>query len=490
MITKFNERIVKAVLLFVCCVLSALPTYAGDPPNFVIFIADDVSWNDMGYAGNPDVQTPTIDRIAAEGINFTHTYLTASSCSPSRNSIFAGRYPHNTGAAELHTEPPMDMLSFPQVLKEQGYYNAFSGKFHGHNFLRPYFDVLSIDYPVIGNSGSDDWVNVMRNRPQDQPFFMWFAALDAHRDWGENAYSGTHDPETLEVPFYMADAEGTRKDLAQYYDEIHRFDRRIQEVMDVLQEQDALENTLIIIMADNGRPFPHSKTRVNDRGMRTPFVVYWPKTITQPGAVSTSLISAIDIAPTILTLAGVDNMDPSFQGKSFDELLKEPHQPFRNFVFAEHNWHDYEAHERMVRDSDFLYIVNSRPNLPNIGPCDSVSSPSHADLKRLVAKGNLSPAQADIFVTPRPREELYDCTDDPLQLLNVAAVPEYAQNLERMRAVLQTWIEATGDSTPANLTRDWYLREPHYKNTQYDQLRGEMPGAEHNATKTMNSGPF
>ena len=91
-------------------------------PNFIIFIADDVSWNDFGCCGNKDVQTPNIDNLAADGLRFTNVYLTASSCSPSRNSILSGRYPHNTGAPELHTQPPDWMLSLPEVLKENGYY--------------------------------------------------------------------------------------------------------------------------------------------------------------------------------------------------------------------------------------------------------------------------------------------------------------------------------------------------------------------------------
>jgi len=458
-------------------------------PNFVIFIADDISWDDFGCYGNNQVKTPVIDGLADDGIRFTNVYLTASSCSPSRNSIMTGRYPHNTGAEELHTEPPLDMFSIPEVLKSKGYFTAHSGKWHMGKYAERGFDVMSRDYEEIGDSGSDSWVKVLQEKPKEKPFFLWLASLDAHRDWGENQYSGTHNPDSLIPPFYLHNGPETRKDLAQYYDEVHRFDVRIGEVIEELERQKALDNTMIIVMSDNGRPFPHSKTRVNDRGMKTPFIVYWPGKISPTPRISKSLVSVIDIAPTLIELGGGE-IPASFQGKSFLPVIKEPAKQFRNFVFAEHNWHDYEAHERMVRDKDFMYILNSRPNKPQVGPADAVSSPSFLELKQLWAKGELSAAQADVFAVPRPNEELFDCKNDSLQLLNLASVPEYEEKLNELRAVLQKWMDETGDNIPVNLTKDWYLRVPGYIGTDAREVRGEMPGAANNATEINEKGPF
>jgi len=108
-------------------------------PNFIIFLADDISWDDFGCYGNEFIQTPNIDNLASEGMIFNNMYLTTSSCSPSRNSIMTGRYPHNTGAPELHTEPPLNMLSLAEVLNKDGYYTVSSGKFHLGNYVRPWF---------------------------------------------------------------------------------------------------------------------------------------------------------------------------------------------------------------------------------------------------------------------------------------------------------------------------------------------------------------
>jgi N-sulfoglucosamine sulfohydrolase len=457
--------------------------------NFIIFIADDISWDDFGCYGNNQVQTPVIDELADNGIKFNNTYLTASSCSPSRNSILTGRYPHNTGAAELHTQPPVDMISLPEVLKTNGYFTAHSGKWHMGDYAERGFDVISRTYEEIGNSGSDSWVQVLQERPKNKPFFLWYASLDAHRDWGPNQYSGTHNPDSIVPPFYLHNGPETRNDLAQYYDEVYRFDIRIGEVMTELEKQGELDNTLIIVMSDNGRPFPHSKTRVNDRGMKTPFVIYWPLKVARKPQISSSLISVIDIAPTLMEIAGT-NIPESFQGVSFLPIIEDPSKEFRNYVFAEHNWHDYEAHERMVRNKDFMYILNSRPNNSQLGPADAVSSPAYRELKELYATGQLSAAQADIFMVPRPNEELYDYSKDPLQLLNVASVPEYAKALNELRAVLLKWMEETGDNIPAYITKDWYLRVPGYIGTAAKEIRGEMPGAVNNAVENNNKGPF
>ncbi len=127
----------KYTFLYTFCLLGApivsLNTFAQksiQKPNFVLIIADDVSWDDFGCYGNFKVKTPNIDRIAASGIRFTNFFLTASSSSPSRNSIITGRYPHNTGGAELHTETPDEMVSFSEILKQNGYYTPQAGKFH------------------------------------------------------------------------------------------------------------------------------------------------------------------------------------------------------------------------------------------------------------------------------------------------------------------------------------------------------------------------
>ena len=464
-----------------------------EKPNIVILIADDVSWDDLGCYGNEFVKTPNIDNLAESGLVFKNTYLTTSSCSPSRNSIITGRYPHNTGGAELHSEPPLEMVSFGEILRNNGYYSVSAGKFHMGDYARRGFDEVQENREANGQGGEDYWITALNNKPENKPFFMWFASYDAHRIWRDNEFSGSNQPEKIKVPNYLIDSSATRKDLADYYDEITRFDHYVGKVVEKLKKDGVFENTLIIVMADNGRPFPHSKTRLNDQGVKTPFIVSFPNRISSDEKYSTSLISAIDIAPTILDLANID-IPESFQGVSFLEILDNPKKKFRNYVFAEHNWHDYEAHQRMVTNGKFMYIVNNRPEFPQTGPLDAINSPSYQDLKDALENGTISRIQNDIFVKPRSKEEFYDLDNDPFQFNNLISMNN-TQYLN-LKNVLNSWVEETGDDIPTSLTKDYYLRnqEPFnesskLKTDSYDK-RGTMPGSKLGAIYINKKGPF
>jgi arylsulfatase A-like enzyme len=471
-----NMKIFEYLKGYLLGVLLASPVFAYSQKqvNVVFIIADDVGWDDIGCYGNPNVKTPHIDRMAREGMRFTNAFLTASSCSPSRCSIISGKYPHANGAAELHTPLPESEIPFPLLLKEKNYYTAHAGKWHlgpaTHRAFDRYTDQNGYNN---GNGGEDNWVRFLRERPKDRPFFFWLAADDAHRPWGADTFHITHDPSRIMVPPYFADTPETRLDMASYYNEIARFDFFVGQVRDELQRQGVLDNTCIIVMADNGRPFPRCKTRVYDSGMKTPLIIFWPGGIRQ-GSVSASLVSAVDIAPTILELAGIESPG-KYQGHSFLPVVLDPSEVIRTAVFAEHNWHDYEAHERMVRTPEFLYVLNARPGLSNGGPADSKQSATQAALNQVRDRGQLTAAQADIFVTPRAAEELFDVSRDPDQLLNLASMPEYQQKLLEMRRLLNDWQFNTGDSTPENLTPDWYDRETG-EALNIERVRGEMPG--------------
>ena len=448
---------------------------AQEKPNIVFIIADDVGWNDVGCYGNNVVKTPNIDKLAKEGLQFNNAFLTASSCSPSRCSIISGKYPHSNGAAELHTPLPDKEIPFPLLLRDNGYYTAQAGKWHmGPSVYRAFDRYTDNNGYNNGDGGEANWIRFMKERPKDKPFFFWFASYDAHRPWGADTFQITHNPGDMQLPIYFADTPETRQDLTSYYNEIARFDYYVGLVKMELERQGVLDNTLIIVMADNGRPFPRSKTRVYDSGMKTPFIVYWPKGIKKTGGTSESLVSAVDIAPTLLSLAGVKIPD-EYQGVSFSPLLNNPSKEVRSMVFSEHNWHDYEAYERMVRTKDFLYVLNERPNLSNGGPADSKQSATQKALNEVRDKGQLTPAQADVFVVPRPREELFDVNNDPQQLLNLASVPDYQEKLKAMRRMVQSWQNKTRDTKPENLTPDWYDRETG-EALNIERKRGTMPG--------------
>ncbi len=467
----------KFFLLASICLFYYATSKAKEKPNIVLIIADDVSVDDMGCYGNKVVKTPNIDRLAKEGMRFDNAFLVASSSSPSRCCIITGKYPHSTGAAELHTPLPETEIPFPLLLKQHNYYTAQAGKWHMGPSVYKAFDRYTDNNGYDnGDGGELNWVRFLKEREQDKPFFLWLASHDAHRPWGADDFFISHDPDEVEVPLYFADTPETRGDIVSYYNEIARFDYYVGEVRKELERQGVFDNTIMIIMADNGRPFPRCKTRVYDSGMKTPFIVSWPKGMKQKGSVSNSLISSIDIAPTLLELAGVE-IPNDMQGLSFSAILDNPSAEIRKAVYAEHNWHDYEAYERMVRTKEYLYVFNGRPNLPNGGPADSKISPTQKSLNRVRDQGMLTAAQADIFMTPRPADEFYDLSKDSLQIINVASHPRYQKQLTELRRLFQNWQQETADTMPENLTKDWFDRETGepLKNGN-SNIRGTMPG--------------
>jgi arylsulfatase A-like enzyme len=459
------------------------------PPNIIFIIGDDISAEDIGCYGNTAIRTPNIDQLAREGVKFTNFYLTSSSCSPSRTSILTGRYPHNTGAAELHTPLPEHLDYFPELLQKSGYYTALLGKWHEGLTTRRAYDMLSTGPKENGAGGEEQWVDALKSRPKDKPFFFWLAPFDAHRDWSADQFRKPHDPKSeVIIPPTLLDTKETRVDLASYYNEISRIDYYLGELQAELTRQGIADNTILIFMADNGRPFPGSKTRVYDTGMRSPFVVKWPKGITQSGSVCESLVSSIDLAPTLLQLASVP-ASRTVQGVSFAKLLNNPQADFRTYIFSEHNWHDYSAYERAVRTKDFLYLINKRPNYTNEGPIDANQSPSAYALRAAQSTGALSPIQNDVFLSPRPTEEFFDCRTDIIQEKNLSGNASYRKIVEKLRIILKKWQDQTGDTVPDTLTPDWYDRDTG-KPLPAKGTRGEMPGQRMNADKINHKGPF
>lgn len=457
-----------------------LATSAAEPPNFVFFITDDISWNDLGCYGNTFVHTPHLDRLAAEGMVFDNCYLAISSCSPSRCSIITGRYPHNTGAPELHTELPEGQYLFPLTLKEAGYYTVLSGKHHMGKAADKAFSKIS---KGKGPGREEDWVEILRDRPKDKPLFCWFASTDAHRGWTVNDQAPEYDPGKIEIPPYLFDGPATREDLAKYYHEVSRTDYFTGKIIEELERQGIAENTYFIYCSDNGRPFPRCKTRLYDGGIKSPLIVWRPGCISP--ARCRSLVSSIDFGPTILELAGLGK-DKRIQGVSFAKLLDDPKATVRDYVFAEHNWHVYQTHERMVRCGNWVYIRNAWPERHNLCVESDPTFPAGSELWEAHSRGLLADEQRGIFQKPLPAEELFDVSQDPFQLTNLAACAECAAVLSELRDVLDQWSVQTGDTVPENPTND---RQDPQGRRNPDYRRGTFPGAERQAASINHPGP-
>jgi len=442
-----------------CVVLLAFVSQASAEPNFVIFIADDMAWNDCGPYGHAKIKTPNIDRLANEGLRFDRAYLTCSSCSPSRCSTLTGRYPHSTDAGELHLPLPASQTLFSTPLREKGYYTASVGKWHLGNEVISQMDLVK---QGGGPGGEGDWVETVKNRPKDKPFFFWLAATDPHRSYNPDKIENRHTADDANVPPYFPDISVVREDLANYYDEISRFDEYIGKVLNVLQEQGVLDETLILVMSDNGRPFPRCKTTILEDGVKTPFIVRYPPLV-KPGTMTNSIVSTIDIAPTFIELAGAAKPD-SFQGKSYVPILRRPKAILNLSAFSEHNWHDYRAYERSVCTEKYRYVKNWLPELPRTPPADAVRSPTYNAMQRLLAEGKLNAAQIQVFNKPQPAEELFDIINDPHCLKNLLEVEKVSEEINRIHyehlGMLTQWQHMTGDEFPGKdgITPDGFDR--------------------------------
>ncbi len=451
-----------------------LPLVAAEKPNLVLIIADDMNWDDCGTYGHPSIKTPNIDALAKSGMTFQHAYLTANSCSPSRASIITGRYPHNTGAEQLHWPLPKESVTFVELLKNTGYYTAAAGKWHMGEAVKDRFDDV-FEASTAGfilptgtdakpgkmvaksPSGCEAWVSTLENRPKDKPFFLWLAALDPHRAYEDGALETPHKKSDIRIPPYMPDTPEVREDFRLYYDEIGRLDQYVGKVVAELEKQGVADNTMIVFISDNGRPFPGDKTTLYDGGIRTPWIVKWPAKI-KAGQKTTSLVSSIDIAPTFVRLAGL-KPPASFEGVSFEPTLMDSTTQTRIFVFAEDHWHDYEDHGRAIANRRWKLIHNTYPDLPNTPSADAGRSPTWVAIQSLKEEGKLTPAQRRCLNKPRAEFELYDLKNDPFELINLASNEEHEVRLEEMKEFLKIQFKRTNDYVPSKRTPDEFDRE-------------------------------
>jgi N-sulfoglucosamine sulfohydrolase len=416
-------------------------------PNILVFVGDDLGWRDTQPYGNPAIHTPNIDRLARSGMRVERAFGTTPQCSPSRISILTGKYPHATGAEDLHMPLPDTERLLPSYLQLQGYFTGHMAKTHygasGERQFQWYSPATAEAFPSFLDSAGT------------RPFFLWVGFHEPHRPYEPGLVSPPHSPARVMLPPYLADTPETRADLALYYDAIARLDEALGRMLAELERRKLRENTLVVFLSDNGAPFPREKGTLYDAGIRTPLVFSWPRVIHAGTVYDRGLVSTVDLAPTILELAGMTS-PASTQGRSLREMLLTPASyAGRTHVFSERNWHDCDEHQRAVRSGRYKLIrTDAYTGLPLCTTADIGASPSFLALRALAKSGRLTAAQGRLFEAPRARIELYDLAADPWELTNVADDPVYATQVRELAAVLQEWIEQSADFPAAYRVRD------------------------------------
>jgi len=430
-------------------------------PNILWIIAEDCC-PDMGCYGNPIVKTPNIDKLASEGARFNNAFMSAPVCSPARSALMTGMYQTSIGAHH-HRSHRDDGYTLPEPVKviteyfrAAGYYTSNCA---GLNWTRPGktdFNFTMRRKPFDGT----DW----KDRKPGQPFFAQVNIEESHRPFTKD-HENPIAPDTVKVPPYYPDHPVSRQDWANYLEAIQVLDRKVGVVLQRLKDEGLYDNTIVFFFCDNGRPFPRGKGFLYDGGIRVPLIIRWPGHI-KPGIVVDDLVSAIDFAPTCLSLAGIE--PPShMQGQIFlgDKAKK------REYIVAARDRID-ETWERIrcIRTKDFKYIRNFMPNLPyNQSNIYRIAMhPILTLMQVLYVEGKLTPEQERLMAPNKPAEELYDLSNDPDELHNMAEDPKYRTVLEEMRNKLDTWMKETKDQgdipEDPQIAVKWYLANvPHLK---------------------------
>lgn len=410
---------------------------AQQTPNILVLVADDAGWQDFGAYGSPAAKTPHLDALANAGVTFERAILTTPQCSPSRISILTGKYPHQTGAEDLHTPLPDGQRFVTSYLSPEGYLTGHLRKAHYGPNGNAQFDWYSEDLADF---------SAFLDTAGERPFFLWVGFVDPHRPYRNDAIVHRHDPNDVVVPGHLDDTPETRADLADYLDEIARMDSVIGTYMSELDRRGLRERTVVVFLSDNGAPFPRAKGSLYDAGIRTPLIVSWPQ-ITDAGKRSTSLVSAIDLAPTFLDLAGISVPD-DLEGVSLLTALRGDSTAGRVYAFSERNWHNCDEHMRSVTTDRYKLIRNAYLDVPHGTAADITSSPSWKALHVRKKAGTLTSEQSLLFTVPRPEYELYDLSVDPSEYRNLAYDPAYRETFEELSAVLEAWRVETDDFPP------------------------------------------
>lgn len=416
-------------------------------PNVLVFIADDAGM-DFGCYGNTAIQTPNIDRLAMQGIRFDKAFLTSPQSSPSRTSMMTGMFAHTIGTEDLHTPLPEGIKMMPSYFRESGYYTGSMLKTHwGPEGNKQFERMIPGGYlPDQGDLTEETYANYSGfiDESKDRPFFLWIGFTDPHRPYNREVCPQVNAPGEVSVPPYLVDGPDTRRDLADYYDEISRMDQNIGKMLSILENKGKLNNTIIVFLSDNGMPFPRSKGSLYDSGIQTPMIFVWKGHIDAGKVHNNGLVSSIDLTPTLLSLTGIKSPE-NIYGESFHEVVLDHTKRGRDYIFAERNWHNTDEYIRCIRSEKYKLIYNAYYELPHGTAADLSSSLSWYELKKQQRNGNLAKEQMQIFTAPRPMVELYDLENDPFELDNIADVQEHIDKGRVLAKLLVKWQKETGD---------------------------------------------
>ncbi len=452
--TAFTSRLrMGAFISSAFLVLGILTLQAATPrPNILWLIAEDFGPH-LGCYGTKEVSSPNLDRLAGEGVRYTRFYTTAPVCSPSRSALMTGMYQTTIGAHN-HRSHRDDGFTLPagvrvltDWLRDADYFTA---------------NVRELPEPIkFRGTGKTDWNFTYTNKAgvnrafdserwadlkSNQPFYAQVNFSETHRVFKAPKRA---DASKVDLPPYYPDHPVARTDWAQYLDSATELDRKVGVVLEQLEKDGLADNTVVVFFGDNGQAHVRGKQFCYESGLHVPLIIRWPKGVPRPrnytpGSVNNQLLEAIDLAPTMLEIAG-QNIPARMQGKAF---LGERSGAAKEYVFGARDRCDETVFRfRTVRDAKYRYIRNFTPERPLLQDNDYKEKqyPVWNLIKQLNVEGKLTPTQARLAAPSMPEEELYDLDSDPHEINNLAGSKGHAAVLQRLRRALEKWIVESND---------------------------------------------
>jgi len=467
-----SYRSYKILLLVVLPFLSikglfAQQTAQPSPPNIVWIVCEDLSPQHLESYGGTGGKTPFLNALAAESVQYNQVFATAGVCAPSRAALITGAYQTSIGAMHMRTLAtsavtldayplgfkgystllPEGMKTYPELLRSAGYYTSNNSK-----------EDYQFESPVTMWDESGAKAHYRNRSDSTQPFFSIFNFMVTHESqvWMREHEELLVRPEEVSVPAVYPDDSLTRRVLARFITNAMRMDKQVGEVVAQLKEDGLYENTIIFFFSDHGDGMPYFKRELYDRGLRAPLLIKAP--FLEAGSQSNELISFVDFAPTLLSLAGVP-IPESMQGQAF--LGPQKSATPRKYSFAARDRMDSEYDRvRAVTDGEFKYIRNYMPEKPNYQNVKyRLQNPLMIHLLELNSKGLLNANQARWFAPTKPAEELYDTKTDPWEFKNLIGNPLYEEKLRELRNAHENWVLTYGDLgalVEMDMVRNWW----------------------------------
>jgi N-sulfoglucosamine sulfohydrolase len=425
------------------------------PRNVLLLIADDLGLHTGSY-GDKTAVTPNLDRLAEEGVRFTHAFCTTASCSASRSVILSGLQNHANGQyghahAEHHFSYLPHVKPLPSLLKDAGYRTGVIGKLHVNPLERFRWDMEKQG----GGRNVFEMAEQARGFIQaagSQSWYLHVGFTDPHRAGQgfanqpyKNVSARKFDPAKVAVPSFLPDLPGVRTEVAEYYEAANRLDQGIGFFMEVLKQTGQLDNTLVIFTSDNGMPFANAKTNCYDAGIHLPLIVRSPEQ-GRRGTVNHAMVSFVDYVPTILDWAQAKGPEYPLHGKSFLPVLEQAHPAGWEEVHFSHTYHEITMYYpvRGMRTRRYKYMRNLFPELEFPHASDLWASSTWQEILKLGSRGMVGRRPVAKYLQ-RAGEELYDVIADPDEVHNLAAAADHQAALVEMRRKVHAYRHQTKD---------------------------------------------